>query len=69
MVGRLGDIDRDRAAHRLPGAVVMDVTAEAAQELPTSEQLIQSETLVSAHSVPNSNGQFGDDLDLPEFFR
>jgi hypothetical protein len=43
--------------------------AEAAQELPTSEQLIQSETLVSAHSVPNSNGQFGDDLDLPEFFR
>jgi hypothetical protein len=25
--------------------------------------------LVSAHSVPNSNGQFGDDLDLPEFFR
>jgi len=26
--------------------------------------------LVAAHSVaPNSNGQFGDDLDLPEFFR
>ncbi len=43
--------------------------AEAVQELPTSEQLIQSETLVSAQSVPNSNGQFGDDLDLPEFFR
>jgi cell division protein FtsZ len=44
--------------------------AEAAQELPTSEQLIQSETLVAAHSAaPNSNGQFGDDLDLPEFFR
>ena len=45
------------------------VASEAAQELPTSEQLIRSETLVTAHSVPNSNGQFGDDLDLPEFFR
>jgi cell division protein FtsZ len=43
--------------------------SEVVQELPTSEQLIQSETLVSAHSVANSNGQFGDDLDLPEFFR
>lgn len=44
--------------------------AEVAQELPTSEQLIQSETLVAAHrTAPSSNGQFGDDLDLPEFFR
>lgn len=44
--------------------------AEVAQELPTSEQLIQSETLVAAHrTTPSSNGQFGDDLDLPEFFR
>ena len=44
--------------------------AEVAQELPTSEQLIQSESLVAAHrTTPSSNGQFGDDLDLPEFFR
>jgi cell division protein FtsZ len=46
------------------------LVAETAHELPTSEQLIQSETLVAAHSsAPSSNGQFGDDLDLPEFFR
>jgi cell division protein FtsZ len=61
------------AAVTLPVAEAAPVedfaVAEAVQELPTSEQLIQSETLVSAQRVPNSNGQFGDDLDLPEFFR